>query len=42
MKLYFALKTSQVLYPLHNNSYLLIEWQPRSVHLYGMLRTPQG
>ena len=42
VKLYFCLKRSQVLYPPQDEGYLVIEWQPRGVHLYGMLRAPQG
>ena len=42
VKLYVRLKRSQVLYPPQNEGYLIIEWQPRGVHLQGMLRPPQG
>ena len=40
-KLYFGLKRSQVLYLPHDEGYLIIEEQPRGVHLQGMLGPPQ-
>ncbi len=42
VKLYLPLKRSQVLYLPQNEGYLLIEWQPGRVNLYGILRTRQG
>ena len=41
MKLYLIPKTSQVLYLLQDEGYLIIERQTRGVHLYGIVRPPQ-